>query len=534
MQEQIQDNVIDLLKMRRDEKTASERAFNELNIPPWYYYIRPEEVDRLRYIATSIKYAGNAQLKLKAIREVMERNGFRKLGGGTNRVAYRHLEDTRFVAKVAIDRVGMGDNPAEFQNQAVLKPFCAKMFSVTPCGTVGFSERVLPIRNRMEFQSIASDVFDLLMQLIGDYVLEDVGNEYFLNWGITNRGPVLLDYPYVYELDPVKLFCNKIGPDGRVCGGFIDYDNGLNHLSCTRCGKRYKAIDFKKYRERNEVLKPKGGTIPMKVVMKKNGKIIATNDSADIIKSVNGNANPFTCKQENLLTVKLKKGDKVIASSEMVVREKKEELAEAPDLPAIKAKLKKGDTVVAANTDDEEINTFNKDDAPADIKQEPIPKVEPVEDESLNNDIPVDLVDMVKDRISDLSESFKSKSFEQTPDKIIYVLATDDGMEKKIVIDLNDLIKAYTAKDGVLSNEDIDIESIVDVTPSSEAHDMDDYGASEEEQHQAPYYAPVAAVEEENEEEEEENSAPQITSSGKVSSNNISIHSKFMSPDNEE
>ena len=180
------------------------------------------------------------------------------------------------------------------------------------------------------------------------------------------------------------------------------------------------------------------------------------------------------------------------------------------------------------------LTTFNKDDAPADIKQEPIPKVEPVADESLNNDIPVDLVDMVKDRISDLSESFKIKSFEQTPDKIIYVLATDEGMEKKIVIDLDDLIKAYTAKGGVLSNEDIDIESIVDVTPSSEAHDMDDYGASEEEQHQAPYYAPVAAVEEENEEEEEENSAPQITSSGKVSSNNISIHSKFMSPDNEE
>lgn len=239
------------------EKSPLEFKFDSMwfipmaNILPFYV------IEKLYNIATSIKLASKAELKLKTIKQIMEPHDFRFFHGGTNRTIYRHLECTDIVAKIAIDRTGMQDNPLEFNNQQFLKPFVTKTFEVSPCGTVGIAERVEPITSKAEFISIGESIFELLTDyIIGEYVLQDIGTKFFRNWGLRKGfGPVLLDYPYLFKLDGNKLFCNKEINliTGEMCGGIIDYDDGFNILRCKTCGKEYQARDLQKYINNNQI-----------------------------------------------------------------------------------------------------------------------------------------------------------------------------------------------------------------------------------------------------------------------------------------
>ena len=265
----------DILKVLYS-KTLSplEFKFESLMIPSMYNYLTPYDVQALNDIATSVKYNANRKFKEKEIDRIMVSRSFRRFHCGTNRVVYRHLEDPRFVAKIALDRTGIKDNPREFKNQTYLKPFVTKVFEVSPCGTVGFVEKVEPITSREEFLNIANDVFDVLVYgLIGLYALDDVGTDFFMNWGVRlGFGPVLLDFPYVFKLDGNKLHCALPEIDhygnrtGRICDGEIDYDDGFNYLVCPKCGKKYCARDLAEAQQDNLIIL-KGGndTMPLKV-----------------------------------------------------------------------------------------------------------------------------------------------------------------------------------------------------------------------------------------------------------------------------
>ena len=267
-------DVLDILRAKKMD--PFEFNFESLWIPPMHFYLTPQDVEALRQIATSARLSSKIQQKYDMIDNIMRNRGFKRFSAGTNRVVYRFLEDNRFLVKIAVDKVGMQDNPLEYKNQFLLQPFVTKMFYVSPCGTVGFSERVLPVKNKEEFREIASDVFDILVnKILGLYVVEDVGTKYFMNWGIRmGFGPVLLDYPYVYELDGNKLFCTWENPMTRViCDGEIDYDEGFNHLICTRCGKRYLATNLRDDTVDNKIVIRKGGN-EMRVFIKKGDRII--------------------------------------------------------------------------------------------------------------------------------------------------------------------------------------------------------------------------------------------------------------------
>ena len=265
----------DILKVLYS-KTLSplEFKFESLVIPSMYNYLTPYDIQALNDVATSVMYNANRKLKEKEIDRIMVNRSFRRFHCGTNRVVYRHLEDPRFVAKIALDRTGLRDNPSEFKNQAYLKPFITKVFEVSPCGTVGFVEKVEPITSREEFLNIANDVFDVLVYgLIGLYALDDVGTDFFMNWGVRlGFGPVLLDFPYVFRLDGNKLHCAlpEIDPygnrTGRICDGEIDYDDGFNYLVCPKCGKKYCARDLAEAQQDNLIIL-KGGQedMPLKV-----------------------------------------------------------------------------------------------------------------------------------------------------------------------------------------------------------------------------------------------------------------------------
>ena len=247
--------------LRTPIKNAMEFNFDTLRVPPLYTYISYYDIQRLNSIAKSIRLSSKPDEKYKLIDDIMRPIGFVKMASGTNRVTYRCLNDYRVVLKIAIDRVGLSDSIREYQNQELLKPFVTKIFQVSPCGTVALVERVVPITSREEYLYMAEDVFNLLSNLLGKYVLDDVGEKYYMNMGVREGfGLVLLDYPYCYELDGDKLYCNKEGPqfENGFCGGEIDYDDGFNNLICTKCGKQYFARDLEKKKYNNEIMTMRG------------------------------------------------------------------------------------------------------------------------------------------------------------------------------------------------------------------------------------------------------------------------------------
>ena len=269
-------DVLDILYAKK--YNPLEFDFEALQIPPMGWYLSPDDVNRLREIATSVRLSSKIQQKYKMIDDIMKPRGFKRFSAGTNRIVYNYLDDTRFLVKIAVDRVGMQDNPLEFKNQHLLKPFVTKMFYMSPCGTVAFVERVFPVKTKEEFLEIADDVFEILIhKILGRYVVEDIGARYFMNWGIRRgTGPVLLDYPYVYKLDGSKLYCNKIidAVTKEPCNGEIDYDEGFNHLVCTKCGKVYMASELRDNNSDNRTIIIKGGNQPMEIeIRKKNGEV---------------------------------------------------------------------------------------------------------------------------------------------------------------------------------------------------------------------------------------------------------------------
>ena len=224
------------------EKSPLQFKFDMLVAPNMYTLITPYDIQQLNYIATSLRYSSNINLKYQMIDNILKPRGFKKFGCGTNRIVYKYLENSSIVLKIALDRVGMQDNPAEYNNQFLLQPFVTKVFQVSQCGTVALAERVQPITSHEEFKALGEDIYDLLVNcIIGKYVLEDIGTRSFMNYGFRNGfGPVLLDYTYVYKLDGAKLQCmvrNTI--TNQFCNGEIDYDEGFNNLVCTKCGKAY-------------------------------------------------------------------------------------------------------------------------------------------------------------------------------------------------------------------------------------------------------------------------------------------------------
>ena len=221
--------------------------FMMLQAPPLNCLLHPQDGWDIYELAHSLKLYSKLDYKLKCIDQILRARGFTKMLAGTNRVIYRYLEDTSFLLKVSIDRTALSDNFGEMENQWKLAPFVPRMFEVHPSGSIGLQERVEPIRRMSEFIELADDIFDLITNnFIGKYVLEDIGSKFFMNYGIRKGfGPVLLDYPYCYELDGDKLYChNKDMNTGVVCNGIIDYDDGFNFLICPICGKRYTAKEL--------------------------------------------------------------------------------------------------------------------------------------------------------------------------------------------------------------------------------------------------------------------------------------------------
>ena len=211
------------------------------------HYLYKEDLLLLYELATNPKYnIVSKKDKLSVYDQIICPRGFYRSYSGTNRVVYSHNTDDTFILKVALDKIGVDDNDRENYNQKVLQPFVPKIFDISDNQAVILMEKVKSILNREEFSLYASGIFDLITYLVGcGYIMEDIGTDFFMNWGIRNGfGPVLLDFPYVYRVNRHRLNCIQRNIDGSQCKGKIIYDDGYNYLICDTCGRRYAAKDI--------------------------------------------------------------------------------------------------------------------------------------------------------------------------------------------------------------------------------------------------------------------------------------------------
>lgn len=306
--------------LTKRQLTDTDRFFDSITMPPWTQYVSMHDIEILYWAATSKSMAGNVDNRRKIIRQVLEPRGFKRLTGGTNRDVFVHYEDQSIVAKVALDMVGLGDNQKEYDVQRELFPWVTKMIQVCPSGVLGFAERVTPILSRKEYNAYLPMIYVMLNEVLGKYIMEDIGTEFFKNIGIRKDfGAVLLDYPYAYELDANKLQCSNVLLDGTICGGEIDYDSGMNYLLCKRCGKRYYASELQKQVDKSQISTStiKGGKRPMIARLVKNGKVIAgTLDSDSIIRPDVATPQQKESRPSRVTSVNIIKNGKIIAGTD--------------------------------------------------------------------------------------------------------------------------------------------------------------------------------------------------------------------------
>ena len=329
-----------VLAMYEGITTTLDEYYDSLQAPPLSALLMPQDLDAIHRVITSAKLSGNGEKRIFAIRDIMARRGFTQLAGGTNRSVFTHPNYPNIAVKVAIDNVGIHDNPAEYNNQFILKPYCTKCFEVSADGAVGVFEKVGRIRNSVEFYQMWDDIYSLCEYFVTEkeLLLEDFGIKFFMNWGIRyGYGPVLLDFPYVYDIDWDKLHCDRPNDDGTICNGNIDYDDRFDFLVCEKCGKRYRAVDIAKKREvgKGVLTKILGGK-KMQITLKRGNEVIMETNTPDVSKTIGRPAvakswrnkimsNEAAGISSDSVKVKLVRGGKEIAAYKASKVDKKEE-----------------------------------------------------------------------------------------------------------------------------------------------------------------------------------------------------------------
>lgn len=271
-----------------DSLTIMRAQFDSIQGPPLRSMLTEQDIAQLYTIIMDPKLSANLPSKHKAMNEYLKARGFYKFASGTNRIAYRYAYNNNIILKVAVDKTGLSDSLREYQNQEKLKPFVCKIFDVHPTGIAAVVERVTPITSHKTFALVMSDYYDIMTKFfIGRFVMEDIGEEYFMNWGLRdNFGLVLLDYPYLYELDDARLYCNERDRryPGTICGGEIDYDIGFNRLVCKKCGREYPAKELARSIQERRITMVRTNVSNFNVRVMRGDKVVVDNGAtSDVI-----------------------------------------------------------------------------------------------------------------------------------------------------------------------------------------------------------------------------------------------------------
>ena len=454
-----------VLAMYEGITTTLDEYYDSLQAPPLSALLMPQDLDAIHRVITSAKLSGNGEKRIFAIRDIMARRGFTQLAGGTNRSVFTHPNYPNIAVKVAIDNVGIHDNPAEYNNQFILKPYCTKCFEVSADGAVGVFEKVGRIRNSVEFYQMWDDIYSLCEYFVTEkeLLLEDFGIKFFMNWGIRyGYGPVLLDFPYVYDIDWDKLHCDRPNDDGTICNGNIDYDDRFDFLVCEKCGKRYRAVDIAKKREvgKGVLTKILGGK-KMQITLKRGNEVIKTTDELEVTKTMGKPAvakswrnkimsNEAAGISSDSVKIRLVRGGTEIASyqADKVVKE---------DFGLV-VKVTRCEEV-ATTTEDHNIVSDDEENSGLVVKvtreAEPVAEETPVVEE--NTEIP-----KITYTDSEVEESF-IKDVEAVVDQLDDTTITNETVE-----DSKDQDNVFAVRGKIVNSDDISIEFVAgDINKSS-------------------------------------------------------------------
>lgn len=220
--------------------------WNKLVKPPITSLLHPKVIDDMHNLVQDVRLMSDPVKKYKYMNQILAPMRFCPAASGTNRRAFYCEYDPTIILKIGSDRVGRADNISEYYTQQILKPFCTKIYDVLPSGVIQLCERVEPMTEYDFKHQWAGEIFDLIMNLLyRGYMLEDIGGNFYKNWAVRlGFGPVLIDFPYVYEVDWAKLHCVYVDPRTKQkCDGELDYDysKGMSEIVCEKCGSRYSA-----------------------------------------------------------------------------------------------------------------------------------------------------------------------------------------------------------------------------------------------------------------------------------------------------
>lgn len=237
-------SISQLLHKSPEGKNVNEYLKN-FNRPPIQYYIPPQVINTLYQISYDCKLANNPQKRFNMQNEILEPYGFKPLASGTSRRAFYCIYDPEIIIKLGSDMIGRSDNLSESILQKILMPFCPKILDVDPTGSIMLAERVETMTEK-DYKEWIKEIFMFIESYYQlGYLFEDIGLYSFKNWGIRlGFGPVLLDFPYLYQIDWKKMKCDRIDPTThKKCGGTIgyNYESVLSEIICHRCHVRYSA-----------------------------------------------------------------------------------------------------------------------------------------------------------------------------------------------------------------------------------------------------------------------------------------------------
>ena len=162
--------------------------------------------------------------------KLMKYYDYYEVGCGTNRIVFSHPDYEGYVFKIALDDRGIKDNNLEYElGKVIPEQYITKCYYNN--GIISVSERV-QVMTKEDMKEMKPIVMEILKTLSADFILNDVGHKQFLNWGIRNGKPVILDYAYLRRITPdMEFVCGYNG-----CEGKLAYTKNFSKFKCVECG----------------------------------------------------------------------------------------------------------------------------------------------------------------------------------------------------------------------------------------------------------------------------------------------------------
>ncbi len=216
------------------------RSYSKIN-----KYFSKDLLKLFYYYALNYELGDNNQ-KAELYEEILESvhpGMFRKLGTGTNRIAFQR---GHFVFKIALDRRGIIDNISEFKRSKEATQYLALTYETN--GLMVVAEYV-DLMDKNDFTNNREAIMELLSELAKDYIIGDMGctPKNYCNFGYRKRGafkyPVILDYAYMHPrwTNEEAMICPN-------CGAEIGYNANYSGFRCSnpQCGIEYTYSDIKR------------------------------------------------------------------------------------------------------------------------------------------------------------------------------------------------------------------------------------------------------------------------------------------------